>query len=137
MDKVMDKMCEMFHEVLRSYANKGKFENADDVETAKAAISGIVKIKAIDAMEQYGGNSFRGNSFDDDYGMSNRRSYDDGRSYRGSYDDGASYRRGRGMDGRFVSRDSDNLEGKLVRLMDEAKTEHERNEIRKMLDNLK
>ena len=135
MDKVLYKICDMFHEVLEEYAEKGRFADKSDVQLAKAAVSGITKIKTIEAMERFDGNSYRGYAYDEGY--MGRRSYDDGGSYRGSYDDGGSYRRGRGMDGRFVSRDSDGLEGKLVRLMEEAKTEHERNEIRKMLDNLK
>ena len=121
MDKVMDKICEMFHEVLYDMAEKGHFGTANDVETTKAAVSGIVKIKTLEAMEHFdgGGSSFRGRS----------------------YEDGGSYRRGRGMDGRFVSRDGYSRDGgsmreKLQRLMDEAGNERERNMLHEMIQKL-
>ena len=124
MDKVMDKVCEMFHEVLREYAEQGHFKDKSAVETAKAAVSGITKIKTIEAMERFdGGNSFR-------------RSYDDG--YARSYDDGNSYRRGRGMNGQFVSRDGysrDGMRDKLEELMQEAQG-HDKEIIKEMLSKM-
>lgn len=126
MDKVMNEICGMFHDVLYTFAERGQFKDEADVQTAKAAVSGIVKIKTLEAMERYGGDSFRGRSYDEDGGMS-------GRSYRGSYD-GGSYRRGRGDNGRFVSRDS--IKEKLERMMQEATNEQERNVFREMLDKM-
>ena len=121
----MDKICEMFHEVLREYAEKGHFTDKSAVETAKAAVSGITKIKTLEAMERFdGGNSFR-------------RSYDGG-SYRGSYDDGNSYRRGRGMNGQFVSRDGysrDGMRDKIEALMQEAQG-HDKEVIQEMLSKM-
>lgn len=122
MDKVLYKICDMFHEVLEEYAEKGHFADKSAVETAKAAVSGITKIKTIEAMERFDGNSFRGYA------------YDEGYMGRRSYDGEGSYRRGRGMDGRYVSRDS--IKDKLVRMMDEATNEQERNMIREMLDKM-
>jgi len=120
MDNVMNKICEMFHEVLREYAEQGHFKDKSAVETAKAAVSGITKIKTIEAMERFdGGNSFR-------------HSYDD-EGYSRRYDDGNSYRRGRGMDGRYVSRDG--MRDKLERLMQEAQG-HEREVIQEMLSKM-
>jgi hypothetical protein len=93
--KVAEKLESSFCEVLYEYAEKG-FQNPQQVETAKAALSGLVKIKMLDEMERFrGGNSFR--SYDDE-GMSNRRDSmgryaDDGqsnRSYRMYRDDGYS-----------------------------------------------
>lgn len=118
----MDKICDMFHEVLEDYAAKGHFADKSAVETAKAAVSGITKIKTIEAMERFDGNSFRGYA------------YDEGYMGRRSYDGEGSYRRGRGMDGRYVSRDS--IKDKLARMMDEATNEQERNMIREMLDKM-
>lgn len=122
MDKMLYKICDMFHEVLEEYAEKGHFADKSAVETAKAAVSGITKIKTIEAMERFDGNSFRGYA------------YDEGYMGRRSYDGEGSYRRGRGMDGRYVSRDS--IKDKLARMMDEATNEQERNMIREMLDKM-
>lgn len=110
MEKLMDKICEMFHDILHELAAKGTFTSANDVQTAKAAVSGILKIKTLEAMEHYGGNSFRGRSYDGD--MSHR-------SYEGSYD-GGSYRRGRGANGQYVSRDGGSMREKLEHLAEEA-----------------
>ena len=116
MDKVMEKTCEMFHDVLRQITDKGRFDSERDVEVAKAAVSGITKIKTLEAMERFDGNSFRG------------------RSYDRSYDDGESYRRGRGMDGQYVSRDgySRDMREQLEQMMDGAKG-HEKEVLREML----
>lgn len=128
----MDKVCEMFHEVLREYAEQGHFKDKSAVETAKAAVSGITKIKTIEAMERFdGGNSFRG-SYGNEDGMSRAM------SYRGSYDDGNSYRRGRGMNGQFVSRDGysrDGMRDKLEGLMQEAQG-HDKEIIKEMLSKM-
>ena len=129
MEKVMEKACEMFHEVLYKLTEKEHFATDRDVETAKAAVSGIVKIKTLEAMERFegGGSSFRGRSYD-------------GRSYEGgSYEDGGSYRRGRGSNGRYVSRDGyssrDGMRDKLEALMQEA-TGQDKEMIREMLSRM-
>lgn len=133
MEKVMEKACEMFHEVLYKLTEKGHFQNESDVETAKAAVSGIVKIKTLEAMEEFtgGGSSFRrGRSYDGESG----RSYDGG-----SYEDGGSYRRGRGSNGRYVSRDGyssrEGMRDKLEALMQEA-TGQDKELIREMLSRM-
>jgi hypothetical protein len=113
----MNKICEMFQEVLRDYAEEGHFKDKSSIETAKAAVSGITKIKTIEAMEQFDGHSFR-NSYDDD---------------------GNSYRRGRGMNGQFVSRDRgysrDGMREKLEALMQEAQG-HDKEMLRDMLSKM-
>ena len=43
----------MFHDVLAGYAAEGEFKTPAEVKTAKAAISGILKIKTLEAMEKY------------------------------------------------------------------------------------
>lgn len=128
MDKVMEKACEMFHEVLYKLTEKGHFQNESDVETAKAAVSAIVKIKTLEAMERFegGGSSFRGRSYDG-------RSYEGGSYDGGSYEDGGSYRRGRGSNGRYVSRDG--MRDKLESLMQEA-TGQDKRMIREMLSRM-
>lgn len=126
MDNVMEKICEMFREVLREYAEKRHFSDAKSIETAKAAVSGITKIKTIEAMERFDGNSFRGYA------------YDEGSMSRRSYDDGNSYRRGRGMDGRYVSRDNysrDDMREELEKLMQKAQG-HDKEVIREMLSKM-
>ena len=50
---MMDKICKMFHDVLAGYAAEGEFKTPAEVKTAKAAISGILKIKTLEAMEKY------------------------------------------------------------------------------------
>ena len=50
---MMDKICKMFHDVLAGYAAEGEFKTPAEVKTAKAAISGILKIKTLEAMEHY------------------------------------------------------------------------------------
>lgn len=134
MEKVMEKACEMFHDVLYKLTENGHFQNESDVETAKAAVSGIVKIKTLEAMERFegGGSSFRGRSYDG-------RSYDGGSYDGGSYEDGGSYRRGRGSNGRYVSRDGyssrEGMRDKLEALMQEA-TGQDKEMIREMLSRM-
>jgi hypothetical protein len=60
----------------------------EDVETAKTAISGVVKLKMLEEMENFR-NGYSGRMYRDDGDMSNR-SY--GRDSMGRYADGGSYR---------------------------------------------
>lgn len=102
MDKVMNQMCEMFHDVLYVLAEKERFRTDEDVQTAKNAISGILKIKTLEAMEDYKGGSFR---------------------------------RGRGTDGRYVSRDNRTMKEKLEHMMQEAEG-HDRDILHEMIEKL-
>jgi hypothetical protein len=74
--KVMEKLEDSFCEVLQSYADKG-FQNPSQVETAKAALSGLVKIKMLEGMDKFEGNSFRAYHDED---MPQRGYHDDGYS---------------------------------------------------------
>lgn len=85
-------------------------------------------------MEEYG---------EDNDGEYSRRGY----SSRRSYMDGGSYRRGRGMNGRYISRDRsyrgysmeesrDAMMAKLEEAMNEATTEHERQAIMACMDKI-
>lgn len=125
--KVAEKLESSFCEVLDEYAEKG-FQNPQQVETAKAALSGLVKIKMLDEMERFrGGNSFR--SYDDE-GMSTRRNSmgrhaDDGqsnRSYRQYRDDGYS-----GHD----------MMSKLEEMRGQARSEDERRMIDEIMQRIK
>lgn len=87
--RVMEKLEEGFCRVLSEFAEKG-MKSAQDVETTKAALSGMVKMKMLEEMENYNGYSGRmyrddGASYRD-YGGGMYR--DDGASYRGYYRDG-------------------------------------------------
>lgn len=87
--KVMEKIKDEFCGVLQKYANSG-LRSENDVLTAKAAASGLVKLKMLDEMEKYTGSSFgyRDSGYSEGYrdGMSGRRYHDDGGSY--GYRDG-------------------------------------------------
>jgi hypothetical protein len=91
--KIMERLEDNFCEVLRDFAEKG-FSRAEDVETAKAALSGMVKMKMLEEMENFR-NGYSGRMYRDDGDMSNRRDSmgryaDNGGSYRGYRDDGYS-----------------------------------------------
>lgn len=125
--KLAQKLENSFCEVLYELAEK-EFSTSQQVETAKAALSGLVKIKMLDEMERFrGGNSFR--SYDDE-GMSNRRDSmgryaDDGRSnrsYRGYRDDGYS-----GHD----------MMSKLEEMRGQARSEDERRMIDEIMKRMK
>lgn len=87
--KVMDKINDEFCKVLQKYAETG-LRSENDVLTAKAAASGLVKLKMLEEMEKYQGSSFgyRDSGYSEGYrdGMSGRRYHDDGGSY--GYRDG-------------------------------------------------
>lgn len=127
--KVAEKLENSFCEVLYEYAEKG-FQNPQQVETAKAALSGLVKIKMLDEMERFrGGNSFR--SYNDE-GMSTRRDSmgryaDDGRSNR-------SYRMYR--DGGYSGNHKEQMKEKLDEMYNNARDDNDRRAIEEMLDML-
>ena len=99
--KVMGKIEDGFCEVLKKFAETG-LRSSQDVETAKAALSGMVKMKMLEEMENfhkedgYSGRMYRDNGYSGrmyrDEGMMSRGDYRDGgysgRMYR---DDGNSY----------------------------------------------
>lgn len=85
--KIMERLEDNFCEVLQDFAEKG-FQRAEDVETAKAALSGMTKIKILEEMDNFKDNGYSGRMYRDDGGS--YRSYgmyrDDGSSYRGYHD---------------------------------------------------
>ena len=100
------------------------------IDTLAHACKNVCKI--IETCEEEEGYSNRG------YG----RSYDDGMSRRYSrdgyyYDDGGmSTRRGRGMNGRFVSRDASEMARKLREMMEEAPDAATKNDIQRLVDKM-
>ena len=109
--KAIDKVRNGFCEVISKYAETG-LRTANDVETAKAALSGMVKIKMLEEMEKYEGG-YSGRMYRDD-GYS-ERSYSDGSSYRGSY--------GRGYSGHDIK---SQLMDKIREMRDAAHNDEER-----------
>ena len=127
--KVMNKLEDGFCKVLQNYAESG-MNNPEAVETAKAALSGMVKMKMLEEMERYDNERSGRYYYDEDGGMSNRNSYRrrdsmgrfmDNGSYRRSYEDG------------FSGHD---IRPKLQRMIEEADSEREREAIRMALQKL-
>lgn len=85
--KVMEKLEDNFCKVLHEISEQG-MRSPEEVETAKAAISGVVKLKMLEEMENFKDNGYSGRMYRDDGGS--YRSYgmyrDDGSSYRGYHD---------------------------------------------------
>ena len=85
--RVMEKLEEGVCRALNEVAEKG-MNSAQDVETAKAALSGMVKMKMLEEMDNFKDNGYSGRMYRDDGGS--YRSYgmyrDDGSSYRGYHD---------------------------------------------------
>lgn len=52
------------------------------------------------------------------------------------YDDGMSHRRGRGTNGRFVSRDGSEMARKLREMMEDAPDDASRQEIKRLADKM-
>ena len=91
--RIMEKLEEGFCKVLHEISEQG-MRSPEDVETAKAALSGMVKMKMLEEMENFR-NGYSGRMYRDDGDMSSRRDSmgryaDNGGSYRG-YRDGGSY----------------------------------------------
>lgn len=126
-------------EALRKIIAKGENISAAELENAQKALCVIDSIKMIemDEMGDYSGRAYRMS-----HGM---YPYGGGASYHYMPDmDGNSYRRGRGMDGRYVSRDGydggysgHDLRGRMLdvmeRMKDEAHNEHEREMMREWI----
>ena len=131
--KALEQLKELLEEEIRKVTKKGDITPAE-VEAMYKVVDIIKDIDTIEAMEEYG---------EDNDGEYSRRGY----SSRMSYMDGGSYRRGRGMNGRYVSRDRsyrgysmeesrDAMMAKLEEAMNEATTEHERQAIMACMDKI-
>lgn len=92
--RVMERLEEQLCEVAKSYAESG-LKSPEDVATIKHVLSGMLKIKCLEEMENFkGGYSRRGRSYDGDYSHDGGTFSHDNRSYRrdsmGRYADGRS-----------------------------------------------
>lgn len=115
--ELKERLCEQYTALLEEIAETDMTER--HAEIGKTAISAILKLKTLEGME----------------GFSNHRSYRGDHSYdhaANQYDDGHSYRRGRGMDGRYVSRTGASMRDKLESLMQSA-DEKERSVLQEIL----
>lgn len=115
--ELKERLCEQYTALLEEIAESAMTER--HAEIGKTAISAILKLKTLEGMEDF----------------SNHRSYRGGHSYdhaANQYNDEHSYRRGRGMDGRYVSRTGASMRDKIESLMSEA-NEHERHILGEML----
>lgn len=135
--KIMDKLEDGFCEALHHYAEKG-FDSPEKIETVKAALSGMVKLKMLEEMEEYGEEGMSGRRYYEDGGMSSRRSYHR-RDSMGRYADGGSYRRSRessyedSYDGGMSGHD---MRRQLERMIEEADSEKERQALRMAMQRL-
>ena len=128
----MEKLEEGFCEVLHKYAERG-MNSSSDVETAKAALSGMVKMKMLEEMENYSDGGMSGRYYyDDDRGMSGRHSYRR-RDSMGRYADGGNMSYRRMYDGGMSGHD---MREQLERMMDEADSERERQALRAAMQKL-
>lgn len=114
--ELKERLCEQYTALLEEIAESDMTERSANI--GKTAISAILKLKTLEEME----------------GFSNSHSYRGDRSYDHApqYSEGHSYRRGRGMDGRYVSRTGASMRDKIESLMSEA-NEHERHILEEML----
>lgn len=120
MEQIQSQLCD----VLRDKAQRG-IGSASDVETVKNALSGINKIKIIEAMERYGDERSYA-SYPVDYRRGGRMPY---------YDDGDySYRRTR--DDYDVNHSGHTMREQLERMMQTATTDRERMAIREALSKM-
>lgn len=116
---VLKDLCYMLEDMVEPIVKKGDISPVE-LDNVYKAVKTMYYIKTMDAMKEYNSEDYSGRR----YSM-----------------DGDSYRRGRNTMGQYTSRESyensraDIREG-LERLMMNSKSEHERMEIRDMLDKL-
>lgn len=127
------KLCEALEEFgMRDEITASSLQTVDTLAHACKNICKIIESKQ-DEMYSMRGRSYEGGS---------NRSYEggSGRSYYSRdgymYDDGMSNRRGRGANGRFVSRDGGDMIRQLRDLMEDAPDEQTRNDIRKVVEKM-
>ena len=129
MDGVMNKIKEDLCKSLEYYAEQG-LNSSDDIETVKHILSGLEKIKVMQAMDAYR-DGYSGRYGDE--GRSYRRGadgryMDSGRSYRSYSRDGGYH-----DDGRDGYSGHGDIREKLSRMMDDAQDNREREIIQKIM----
>lgn len=122
MTEVMHKIKEDLCKSLEYYAQQG-LNNPNDIETVKHILSGLEKIKVMEAMDSY----HKG-------GYSGRMYHDDGYSYRrdaeGRFTDGGnSYRRS-------GYHDAGGMQDKLQHMLGETQDQREREVIQRIMHQL-
>lgn len=134
--KIMEKLEEGYCKVLQHYAEKG-MESPESVETTKAALSGMVKMKMLEEMEKFGEESSNRSYRSYDGDGSYRRSHAMGQ-YEGGGGGGGSYRRGRSHDGYGYEggRSGHGMRERLEEMMEEAGSERERRAIEEALQKM-
>lgn len=126
----------MLIDLLNEYSKKRDLSSSSlqMVDTLAHACKNVCKIIEFCENEEMGGMSRE--SRDRSFGRSNsyESSYDsyDGGSYDSYYDGGMSNRRGRGRNGRFVSRDGSEMAHKLREMMQEAPDEATKREMERI-----
>lgn len=123
MEQIQTQLCD----ILRDKAQRG-IGSPSDVETVKNALSGINKIKIIEAMERYGDERSYA-SYPVDYRRGGRMPYYDGDA--GDY----SYRRARD-DGYDMNHSGHSMREKLEQMMKEAGSDRERMALREALSKM-
>ena len=129
--KTMEKLEDGFCKVLQNYADRG-MKSPDDVETAQAVLSGMVKMKMLEEMERYDNERSGRYYYDDDRGMSGRHSYRR-RDSMGRYADGGNMSYRRMYDGGMSGHD---IRPQLERMLEEADSERERRAIEEALQKM-
>lgn len=121
---------DMLCEELEQFGDRDKLTSSslETVDKLAHAAKNVAKIIESCEEEKYSNGMSRG------YG----RSYEDRYSRDGYYydDGGMSHRRGRGMNGRFVSRDGSEMARKLREMMEEAPDDASRQEIKRLADKM-
>ena len=133
--KVSEKIEEGFCKVLHDFAETG-FRSPQDVETAKAALSGMVKMKMLEEMENFKNGGYSGDMYRDD-GYSGRMYRDDGMMSR-NYRDGGSYRGYRDEDGSYdnMHHVTKKIISKLEQMYEQAEGQQEKKEIQMWLNRM-
>lgn len=126
------KLCEALEEYgMRGEISPSSLQMIDTLAHACKNVCKIIESKQGEMYSMDGGMSGYGRSYGD---MNNRGYYSsDGYYYDG---EGNSTRRGRGMNGRFVSRDGSDMARQLRDMMADAPDEQTRNDIRKLVEKM-
>ena len=126
------KLKEMLCEQLEDYADRELSPTTlQYIDTLAHAVKNIDKIIECEEGGEYSMNSMYGRNMRRSYDGESNRGYSDGGYY---YDDGMSTRRGRGANGRFVSRDGNEMARKLREMMNDAPNDNLRQELQRLMD---
>ena len=140
--KVMDKLCDKMEDEIDQICKKDQLTQVD-VDLIYKMIDIVKDVSIVKAMK-----SEEENGWSRDYAREYSRGWEEDYSnthpmYRRSYDDGYSYRRGRDSMGRYTSREdgysghgNEEMIANLRTMMNNARTEPERENYRKTIEDL-